>query len=124
MITYNKVSQKLHQREVTQKLRKGQQYFLYVTLPLNLISIAVMIHQDIPYNNLLMVGTRSVKNLIKREVTKKVRKGEQSFMHVTCRLYLIYIAIKFHQDILYCYLIMACKRVVWKKLTKGKQFID
>ena len=38
---------------------------MYVTLALNLISIASMIQKDIPYGNLLMVGTRSVKNLNK-----------------------------------------------------------
>ena len=33
---------------------------------------------------------------------------------------LILIVIKFHQDILYGYLIIAGIRIVWKKLLKGK----
>ena len=38
---------------------KGRAIFvLYATLPLNLIIIAIMIHQDISYSNLHMVGTR------------------------------------------------------------------
>ena len=45
---------------------KGRAIFvLYATLPLNLIIIAIMIHQDISYSNLHMAGTRSVKTLIK-----------------------------------------------------------
>ena len=44
----------------------------------------------------------------KWEVTQKLRKGEQSFLYVTDCLNLIHIAIKFHQDIPYGYLVMAC----------------
>ena len=39
---------KTNQREVTQKLRKGEQSFLYETHDLNLIHIALKFHQDIP----------------------------------------------------------------------------
>ena len=35
----------------------------------------------------------------KREVTQKVKKGEQSFLHATRRLGLIHIAMKRHSDI-------------------------
>ena len=37
------------------------------------------------------------------DVTQKVRKGEQLFLHATRSFDLIYIAIKFHQDISYSY---------------------
>ena len=49
-----------------------------------------------------------------REVTQKLRKGEQSFLYVTHYLNLIHIDIKFNQDIPYGYLGMACTRIVWK----------
>ena len=42
--------QKTHQREVTQKLRKGEQLILYATHNLNLKHIALKLHQDIPYS--------------------------------------------------------------------------
>ena len=42
----------------------------------------------------------------------KVRKGEQSFLHAIRRLDLIHSAIKFHQDIPYGYLVVACIRIV------------
>ena len=67
-----------HQGEVTQTLRKGEQYFLYATLPLNLISTVIMINQDITYSHLLIVGKGQSK-INQREVTQKVRKGERSF---------------------------------------------
>ena len=51
-----------NQREVTQKLRKGEQSFLYATHGLNLIRIASKF-QDI-HKYLLMVPT-SVKKFIK-----------------------------------------------------------
>ena len=87
----HKVSQKFHQREVTQKSRKAEQLFLNATLPLKLISIAIMSHQDIPY--------AYCQKFNQRAVTQKVRKGEQFFfLHVTRHLDLIYIAIKL-QDI-------------------------
>ena len=47
-----------------------------------------------------------------REVTQKVRKGEQLLLHATYRLDLIYIAIKFHEDISYGYRVMVCTRIV------------
>ena len=59
------VGKKINQREVTQKLRKGEQSFLYVTNCLNLIHITIKFHQDIPYGYLLMVPKRLVKNFIK-----------------------------------------------------------
>ena len=47
-----------------------------------------------------------------REVTQKVRKKEQLFLRVTRRLDLIYISIKFHQDISYGYRVMMCTMIV------------
>ena len=60
-----------------------------------------------------MVGTRSVKKNNQREVIQKVRKGERSFLHATCRLDLIHIVIKFHRDILKAgFLVMICIKIV------------
>ena len=62
-------------------------------------------NSDIPYGYPVTMGTRIVcKILIKG---KKVRKGEQSFSYATHSLNLVYIAMKFHQNILYGYLVMA-----------------
>ena len=71
---------------------------------LKFIHIAIKFHQDIPYGYIPSYGTRidSVgKKINQREVTQKLRKGEQSFLYVTHCLELIHIAIKFHQDIPY-----------------------
>ena len=54
---------KFYQREVTQKLRKEEQSFLYVTHHLNLIHIAIKFNQDIPYGYLGMPCTRIVWEL-------------------------------------------------------------
>ena len=53
------VWKKTYQREVIQKLRKGENllFVLYVTHWLSLIHIAIKFHQDIPYGYLLMVCT-------------------------------------------------------------------
>ena len=48
-----------------------------------------------------------LKKISQREVTQKLRKGEQSFLKVRDCLNLIHIAIKFHHDIPYGYLVMA-----------------
>ena len=60
----HKISQKFHQREVTQRLKKEEQSFLHATHPLNLIHIAVKFHQDISYGNQILVRIRPVKKLI------------------------------------------------------------
>ena len=39
------------------------------------------------------------KNNDQREVTPKLRKGEQPFLYVTHHLVIMHIAIKFHHDI-------------------------
>ena len=72
------MKKKSNQREVTQKLRKGQLSFLHATRHLDLIHIegdqpfgmlhtvltsytfAMKFHQDIPYGYLVMVCTRIV----------------------------------------------------------------
>ena len=51
----------------------------------------------------------------KREVTEKVRKGEQSFLHATCCLDLIHTAMWYRPDITCGYLVMVCTRRVLKK---------
>ena len=53
-----------------------------------------------------------------KEVTKKVWEGEKSFLHMTCHLHLIDIAMKFQSDIPYSYRVMAHTRVVRKKKKK------
>ena len=51
--------------------------------------------------------------MYQREVTQTLRKREHgSFLYVTHCLDLIHIAIKFHQDIPYGYLVMARIRIV------------
>ena len=99
-----KVSQNFNQREVTQKVRKGEQLFLHPTCRLDLIYIAIKFHQDVSYGN--KVNKESLKKPNQREVTQKLRKGEQPFLYTTQSLNLIPIALKFHQDILYSYLLM------------------
>ena len=59
----HKASLKFNQIEVTQKLRKGEQSFLYATHHLNLIHIAIKFNQDIPYGYLVMAHTRRVWKL-------------------------------------------------------------
>ena len=53
---------------------------------------------------LVMALTRIVSKKNQREVTQKVRKWEQLFLHAAHHLYLIHIAIKFHPDIPYDWL--------------------
>ena len=56
-----------------------------------------------------------------REITQKVRKREQSFLHVTHCLDLIHLAMKFRQNIPYGYVVMVRTRIVCvKKLKKGR----
>ena len=55
-----------------------------------------------------------------RETTQKVRKGEQSFLHDTCHLDIIHIAVKFPSDIPYGYRVTVRTRIVCKKLIKGQ----
>ena len=59
----------------------------------------------------------SVVKTNQREVTQKLRKKEQSFLYATHSLDLIHNVIKFHQDILYGFLVMALIRTVWEKKT-------
>ena len=54
------ICKKTNQKAVTQKLRKGEQPFLYATCRLDLIHIAMKFHQNIPYGYLVMVHTRIV----------------------------------------------------------------
>ena len=50
----------INQRAVTQKLRKKEQPFLYVTCCLDLIHIAMKFHQNFPYGYVVMVRTKTV----------------------------------------------------------------
>ena len=47
-----------------------------------------------------------------RGVTQKLRKAE---------IFFVRIAIKFHEDIPYGYLVMACTRTVWKKKSNQRE---
>ena len=70
---------------------------------------------------LLIVRTRSAKNLIKgREVTQQIEKGRAFFC--MRHLNLIHIAIKFHKNIPYGYLIWhhCMHKDIMKKIIKGK----
>ena len=60
------------------------------------------------------------KKYNQREVTQKVRKGEQSVLHPAHRLDLIHIAMKFHSYIPYGYRIMMHTRIVCKILIRGQ----
>ena len=63
----------------------------------------------------------SMKIILSKEVTQKVRKGERSFLYATRRLGLIHIAMKFHFDIPNGYRVMMHARIVGKnKLIKGQ----
>ena len=64
---------------------------------------------------------RDIKKSYEREVTQKVRKGEQSFLHTTHGLDLIHINMKFHSVSPYGYPVMMCTRIVFKILIKGGQ---
>ena len=73
-----KKKKKTHQRKGIQKLRKGEQYFLYATQHLNLIHIAIVSSR---YSIMLPTYGMHKVNLKfhQREVSQKLRKGEQSF---------------------------------------------
>ena len=79
-----------NQREVTLKLRKGEQSFLYATYHLNLRHKCTLVMS--PYGNLIMARRRIIwkkkkkkkkkKKIyiyIQREINQLLRKGEQSF---------------------------------------------
>ena len=119
---YAQGKSKISSKGRTQKLRKGEQTFMYLTHRLNLIHIAVKFHLDIPYGYLVMAHTMIVwkKKSNQREVTQKVRKGEQPFLHATRRLDLIHIVMKVHQNIPYGYLAMARTRIVYARRTDGQ----
>ena len=117
----HKVNLKFHQMDVTQKLRKEEQSFLYSTHRLNLIHIAIKLHQDIPYGYLVMACARIVwKEILSERRNSESKKGRESFLHMTCCLGLIYIALKFHSDIPYCYQVKICTSIDCKKLIKGQ----
>ena len=59
------------------------------------------------------------KKSYEREVTQKVRKWEQSFLHTTHCLDFIHIAMEFHSNIPYSYSVMMYTRIVCKILTRG-----
>ena len=91
---------KINQRGITWKLRKGAQSFSYTTCCPNLIHIPIKLHEDIP--NLYRVTRKqeSREKIKQKGITWKVRKGEQSFLCVTCCSVPIHIPIKLHEDIL------------------------
>ena len=54
------------------------------------------------------------------EVTQKIRKGEQSFLHATQCLDLLHIAMKLPADVPYGLQIMMRTRIDYIKLLKGQ----
>ena len=72
--------EKINQRGITWKVRKGEQSFLCVTYRPDLIHISMKLHEGIinGYIDTVMANTRMFgKN--QRGITWKLRKGEQSF---------------------------------------------
>ena len=106
---------KSNQREVAQKVRKGEQSFLLATCRLNLIHIAMKFYSDIPYGHRVMMHKRIVcKKVIKGlRNSRNLRKGEQPFLNATRRLDRVHIAMKFHQNIPYGHPIMSRTRIVY-----------
>ena len=84
------LGEKINQRGITRKLRKGKQLFLCLSCHLDLMHIPIKLHDDIPngywYKNVS-------KKINQRDITQKLRKGEQSFLCVTHCLDLIHIPI-------------------------------
>ena len=113
----HKVSLKFYQREVTQKLRKGEQSFLYAIYHLNLIHIAIKFHRYSIW--LPSYGTHKDSTDVKYK-SKGSNSETKKRRAATCCLDLIHTAMKFHQNIPYSYLIMACTRIVYEKKTYQK----
>ena len=88
-----KVSQKFNQREVTQKVRKGEQLFLHATRCLDLIYIAIKFHQDISYSHQVMVHTERPK----KGSNSEIQKMRAIILYTTYSFNLILIALKFHR---------------------------
>ena len=79
-------------------------------------------HQNIPYGYLIMAHTRIVcKKTNQRAVTQKLRnfKGRAIIFVCNSRVDLIHIAMKFHQNIPYGYLVMPGTRNVYPGWTDG-----
>ena len=61
MVTELRCTQKKsNQKAVIQKLRKGEQPFLYASYCLVLVHIAMKFHKNVPYSYLVMARTRIV----------------------------------------------------------------
>ena len=59
------------------------------------------------------------RKINQRDITWKIRKGEQSFLCTTHRHNLLHIPIKLHEDIPNGYRVMACTRMFEKNKSKG-----
>ena len=92
--------EKINQRGITWKIRKGEQSFLCATHHCNLIHIPIKC-MKIPQRLLSYGAYKNVwKKINQRGITWKLRKGEQSFLCETHRLDLIYTPINLYEDIL------------------------
>ena len=74
--------------------------FLYATRRLVLIYSSTKYHRNTPKGIQVTEGTRNIFQIKQRVITPKVRQPELSILYVTCRLVLIYISTKYHQNIL------------------------
>ena len=61
-----------------------------------------------------LIKHKCLGKINQRGITWKLRKGEQSFLHAACFPYLIPSPIKFHEDILNRYRVMAQTRIFGK----------
>ena len=72
--------------------------FLQATCHLNLFFISTKFHQNIPKG---IRATERIRNLFQtkqREITLKLRKPELAFLYMKSRLVLLYISIKYNQN--------------------------
>ena len=112
---------KISQRKVTKKLEKERAIF-FVCDTLSYTYTHTHCYKVSPRYSIWLPIYRTHKDSVKknqREVTWKQRKGDQSVLHATHRLNLMYFAMKFHEDIPYGYLLMVPTRSV-KNFIKGK----
>ena len=80
-----------------------KQSFLCGTRRPDLIHIPIKLHEDILNDYSIMERTRMFDKINQKDITSKLRKGEQSFLCVTHRHDLIHTPIKLHEDIPYSF---------------------
>ena len=88
-----------HQGEITQKVWKQELPFLYMTHPQDLFYITVKYHDNIPKSIQVMEWTQNCIWNHQGEITQKVWKQELPFLYRTHRQDLVYITVKYHDNI-------------------------